>query len=365
MTTERISGPSDLEDGSYSAGARYENVIRTRPMAGLPGLAVTGAGGFIGGHLVRGFDARGASVLPLVRSVTEQSPAGARQLEDVLTDPSLLSGVDVLVHSAAVRHRHGIDSGEYRASNVELVERTMKACATARVRRFVLVSSVGVYGFPAQLPVTESHPYAPRTMYAATKVEAEMRARRVARDWGIELVIVRPTIVYGPGDRNGMLDKMATMIRGGVYHVVGSGDNILHHTHIDDIVDGLWLAATVVPARGEDFILAGPETTTLAALSGLVARALNRDLPRRHVPVAVARALATAVDAMAHSGMAFTRHEPPINHEKLDVMTLSVRFDTTKARRVLGFAPHVGYEEGIARTIRGEWPAMATVGAPS
>jgi nucleoside-diphosphate-sugar epimerase len=334
-------------------------------MPGPPWLAVTGAAGFIGSHLVRGFDARGSRVLPLVRTVTGRSPAGARVLDDALADPSTLSGVEVLVHAAAVRHRHGVDVGEYRASNIELVERTMKACKAAGVRRFVLVSSVGVHGFPARLPVTESHPYAPRTMYAATKVEAEMRARRMALQLGIEVVIVRPTIVYGPGDHNGMLDKMAAMIRAGMYRVVGSGNNILHHTHIDDIVDGIWLAATATSAGGEDFILAGPETTTLGALSELVARAVGRDLPRHHVPVSVARALATAVDMAAHRGVAFARREPPVNHEKLDVMTLSIHFDTTKARRALGFAPHVGYEEGIVRTLRGEWPTAASVGARS
>lgn len=332
-------------------------------MAGPPRLAVTGAAGFIGSHLVRGFDARGSRVLPLVRSMTGRSPAGARPLGAALEDPSTLSGIEVLVHAAAVRHRHGVDAGEYRASNVDLVERTMKACKAAGVRRFVLVSSVGVHGFPARLPVAESHPYAPRTMYAATKVEAETRARRMALQLGLELVIVRPTIVYGPGDRNGMLDKMAAMIRAGVYRVVGSGSNILHHAHIDDIVDGIWLAAASASASGEDFILAGPETTTLGALSTLVARAVGRDLPRQHVPVSVARAIATAVDVAAHSGALFTRSEPPINHEKLDVMTLSIHFDTTKARRALGFAPHVGYEEGIVRTLRGEWPVTASAGA--
>lgn len=331
-------------------------------MAGLPGFAVTGAAGFIGAHLVRGFDARGSTVVPLVRNLGPQSPAGALTLEDALSDPSLLSGVEIVVHAAAVRHRYGVDSAEYRASNVELVERAMRASAAAGVRRFVLVSSVGVYGFPARLPVTESHPYAPRTMYSATKVEAEMRARRVARECGIEIVIVRPTIVYGPGDRNGMLDKMAAMIRAGIYRVVGSGNNVLHHTHIDDVVDGVWLASTVAPA-GEDFILAGPEHTTLAALSALVARAVGRELPRRHVPASVARTLATGIDALAYGGIAFTRREPPINHEKLDIMTLSIHFDTSKARRMLGFDPQVGYEEGVLRTLRGEWPAMAVVGA--
>lgn len=325
--------------------------------------AITGAAGFLGTHLVRGFEARGARVLPLVRAVEDRFPSGSRTLDEVLAEPSALAGVDVVVHAAAVRHRYGTDASTYRASNVDLVERTIRACAAAGVRRFVLVSSVGVYGFPMRLPVTEEHPYAPRTMYAATKVEAEMRARRAARELGMPLVIARPTIVYGPGDRNGMLDKMAAMIRAGTYRIVGSGDNVLHHTHVDDVVEGVWLAATRPEAEDDHFILAGPETITLAGLSELVARAVGRPLGKTRVPGALARAVATVVDVAAHRGVAFAAREPPINHEKLDVMTLPICFDVGKARRRLGYDPRVGYEEGVMRTLRGEWPALARVGA--
>jgi nucleoside-diphosphate-sugar epimerase len=330
-------------------------------MSGM-GVAITGAGGFLGTHLVRGFEARGARVLPLVRAVEERSPAGSLPTSEVIATPARLRGIEVFVHAAAVRQRHGVDSATYRASNVDLVEHALRAAAEAQVRRFVHVSAVGVYGFPARLPVTEDHPYAPRTLYAATKVEAEMRARRAARDLGIELCIVRPTIVYGPGDRNGMLDKMAALIRGSTYRVIGSGDNVLHHTYVDDVVEGIWLAATRAEGAGEHFILAGPETTTLGALSELVAEAVGRPLPRRHVPAGFARALATVVDVAAYRGMAFVSSEPPLNHEKLDVMTLSLYFDGTKARRRLGFAPRVSYGEGVMRALRGTWPALAQAG---
>jgi dihydroflavonol-4-reductase len=343
--------PSALKYALYSAR-----------MASI-GAGITGASGFLGGHLVRGFEARGARVLPLVRAIDGRSPGGARVLSDVLVRPSPLEGHAVIVHGAAVRHRHGVDADTYHASNVTLVDRTLRAAGEAGVRRFVLVSSVGVYGFPTRLPVTEDHPYAPRTLYSATKVEAEMRARKTAREVGVALCIVRPTIVYGPGDRNGMLDKMAAMIRAGTYRVVGSGDNVLHHTYVDDIVEGIWLAATRPEAAGEHFILAGPETITLAALSGRVADAIGRPLPGLRVPVGVARALATVVDLAAERGIAFASREPPVNHEKLDVMTLPIAFDATKARRQLGWVPRVGYEEGVMRTLRGTWPALARAGA--
>jgi 2-alkyl-3-oxoalkanoate reductase len=327
--------------------------------AGIASAAIVGAGGFLGTHLVRGFEARGARVLPLVRQVEERSPAGARAFAEAFDDPSLLAGVGVVVHVAAVGARHGLDASSERTANLDLLERAMVLTAKAGVPRFVLVSSVGVYGYPSRLPVTEDHPYAPRTAHAAIRVEAEMRARRAARDQA------RPTEVYGPGARQGLLVAMAAMIGAGAYRVVGAGDNVLHHMHVDDAVEGLWLAATHPDAAADHFILAGPETTTLARFSELVSRALHRPLPRRHVPAGLARVVATLVDVAAYRGMAFLSRDPPLVHAKLDGLTLSLWFDIARAQGRLGFEPRVTYEEGVMRTLRGEWPALARAGAGS
>jgi nucleoside-diphosphate-sugar epimerase len=327
------------------------------------GVAVTGAAGFLGSHLVRGLEARGLRVLPLVHALQARSPAGSRTLDDALASPELLEGLDVVIHAAAPQYRRGGDAAIYRTANVELMERALRTAAAAHVRRFVLLSSVGVYGFPSRLPVTEEHPYAPRTLQAATKVEAEMRARRVARDLGVQLVIVRPTTVYGPGEGGEALGGMVAAIRAGTYRVVGAGENRLHHMHVDDLVEGIWLASTRPEAEGDHFILAGPETTTLEELSARVARALGRPLARSRVPSALARAVATVFDVAAHRGVAYAASEPPVNHEKLDGMTLPLWFDGSKARTRLGFAPRVGYEEGVMRTLCGEWPALARAGA--
>ncbi len=314
-------------------------------------VAVTGAAGFLGRHLCEALTARGDVVLPLVRAVDAKSPARARALADVLAEPRLLVGTDVVVHAAAARHRHGVDPATYNASNVDLVEQLLRACQ-GRVRRFVYVSSVGVYGFPVRLPIDESFPYAPVTTYSESKVAAEQVVRRVAKEVGVEWVIVRPTIIYGSGDTNGMLDKLARMVRSGTYLLVGDGRNTLHHTYISDTVAGVMLATAHPAAVGEDFILAGPETTTLGELSRLVAGAVGKRIPRVRVPLAFARAVASAVDLLARRGWAFAEREPPIDNEKLDVMCVPIAFDGSKARRVLGFEPRVGYEEGVRRTLR-------------
>lgn len=336
-------------------------------MGGISSAAITGAAGFLGRHLVRGFEARGARVLPLVRTLDDAGagfvPRGARTLELAWSEPALLEGVDVVVHAGGLRDRYGVDGATYRAANVELTERTMRAAAKAGVRRFVLVSCVSVYGFPPRLPVNEEYPYAPRTLQAATKVESEMRAKRAAHELGLDLVIARPSIIYGPGDRNGMVVKMAALMRARAYRIVGDGENLLHLAHIDDVVEGLWLTAERPEAERQDFILAGPETVTLTELSAIIAHTVGAPLSRTRIPVGLARAVATVVDVAAYRGLAFTGREPPVNHEKLDVLTLPVRFDTSKANRRLGFSPRVGYDEGIMRTLRGGWPALARAGA--
>jgi nucleoside-diphosphate-sugar epimerase len=334
-------------------------------MGRLGGAAIVGAGGFLGSHLVRGFEARGARIVPVVRTVGDRSAAGAVALDGLPGDAAALAGCEALVHAAAVRPRHRAESAEARATNLALLERAMRLAAAAHVPRFVLLSGVAVYGFPARLPVTEDHPYAPRTAQAAAKVEIEVRARRTARELGLDLVIVRPAPTYGPGDRASLVASMAQSMRAGTYRIVGAGDNVLHHVHVDDVVEGVWLAATVAEAAGDHFVLAGPETTTLAALSALVARAIDRPLPRRHVPSSFARALATVVDVATNRGIAFTDREPPLHHAMLDEATLPLCFDVAKARRRLGFAPRVGYAEGTMRTLRGEWPSLAQAGAGS
>jgi nucleoside-diphosphate-sugar epimerase len=131
---------------------------------------------------------------------------------------------------------------------------------------------------------------------------------------------------------------------------VGSGQNTLHHTHVDDVVRGIFQLAGRDSAKNDHFIIAGPETITLARLGELVARAVGKKVPRVHIPLRLARAVATGIDIAAYRGLAWTTREPPINNEKLDVMTVSIAFDASKAQRA-GFTAAIDYEEGIARTL--------------
>jgi UDP-glucose 4-epimerase len=320
--------------------------------------AITGAAGFLGQHLVRAFEHDGWSVLRIARSLRADSGIPAHEIPDaarettmdmVLQAPGLLDGIDVLVHAAAIRHRHGTSLDAYMASNVDLSVELLRKAA-GRIGRMVYISSVGVYGFPDALPVTESNPFRPRTLYSVTKVEAEKQLIAVSQTLKVDLTILRPTIIYGAGDRNGMMDKLAAMLRAGTYRIVGDGLNTLHHTHVDDVSHGV-LVASRASTTNDHFIVAGPETVTLRELSGLVARACGRRVPAARVPLWVARLAATTFDVSAYRGWGYSLREPPLNHEKLDVMTRSISFSSAKAIRLLGYAPSVTYADGIARTL--------------
>ncbi len=313
-------------------------------------LMITGAGGFLGRHLVSAGRDRGHWVLPVVRKLDPLAPPDSGTMDEVLRGALPEGHFDAVVHAAAVRHRHGVDAAAYRDSNVALVGRLLGAMR-GRASRFVLVSSVGVYGFPSALPVSERNVFAPTTLYSQTKVDAERLVRKLAEDYEMEFTIVRPTIIYGPGDDWGMLNKMVAMMRAGTYRIVGDGSNKLHHTFVGDVVDAILLSCHHPAARNEDFIIAGPEPTTLRELSLLVATTIGSRLPDLHIPMSVARVAATLIDVAAYRGLAWTTTEPPVNHEKLDVMTRSIWFDTSKASTRMGFVARTPYREGIWQTL--------------
>src|SRR4051794_16482926 len=107
-------------------------------------VVVTGAAGFLGSHVAKRAVEQGADVIGVTREARGREGISMASL---LADPGVLDGTDVLVHAAAIRHRHGADPASYRASNVDLVG-ALLAASKGRVKRFVHVSSVGVYGFP-------------------------------------------------------------------------------------------------------------------------------------------------------------------------------------------------------------------------
>ncbi len=318
-------------------------------------VLVTGATGFTGGHLARTLAARGERVRAIVRPRSLDKPAvadlralGIEIVTGDLVDAGAVAracaGCDAVYHIAATYREAGQPDRVYRAINVDGTRNVIDGARAQQVRRVVHCSTGGVHGHIVHPPANEDAPFSPGDVYQDTKLEAESLAREHGRAIGLDVAVVRPIGIYGPGDLRFL--KMFRGIARGRFPILGSGEVFYHLTFISDLVEGFRLAATRPEASGRTYIIAGPRYTTMNELAALIAKDLGAKPPSLRLPVWpfwVAGALCEAVCIPL-------RIEPPLYRRRVDFYTKSRAFDTTRARQELGYAPVVDLPEGIHRT---------------
>jgi nucleoside-diphosphate-sugar epimerase len=315
-------------------------------------VLVTGATGFTGGHLARHLVAGGQVGRALVREPARATALVADGIELVqgdLADPAslrpALTGIDIVHNVAALYRQAGLPRDAYARVNAAAVGALVDAAAKSGVRRVVHCSTVGVHGDVEHPPADEDAPFRPGDVYQETKVEGERLGRQAAARAGVELTIVRPSGIYGPGDRR--LLKLFKGVARRRFVVLGDGEIFYHLTYVEDLVEGMRLAGEVAEGANRDYILAGGEVTTLNELCTRIARAAGVAPPRLHLPVwPVWMAGAICEGLCAPLGI-----EPPLYRRRVDFFTKSRAFRIDRARRELGYAPRVGLDEGIRRTL--------------
>src|SRR5688572_3581294 len=285
-------------------------------------VLVTGATGFTGGHLARALAKRGREVVALVR---DQERAGSLKTDGItlakgdIRDAEAVeraaSGAEVVYHIAAVYRQAGLREDEYRAVNARAVATVIEAAARAGAKRVVHCSTVGVHGDVEHPPASEDAPLKPGDIYQVTKLEGEGVAREAAASTGVEVVIARPTGIYGPGDRR--LLKLFRGVARRQFLVLGSGEIFYHLTYIDDLVEGFRLCGEVPAAAGRTYILAGAEVTTLNELIRIIADVAGVKPSTRRLPVWPFWVAGAACEAMcAPFGI-----EPPLYRRRVDFFT--------------------------------------------
>lgn len=316
-------------------------------------VLVTGATGFTGGHLARSLRARGDDVTAMVRSAQGAAILrndGIRTVVGDLARPATLpdavrGGFDVIYNIAAMYREAGHPDSVYRQVNAVGVGQLIEAAASAGVRRVVHCSTVGVHGDVEHPPADEDAPLRPGDVYQVSKVEGERIAREAGKKTGIEVVIARPSGIYGPGDRR--LLKLFRGVARRKFVILGDGRIFYHLTYISDLVEGLRLCGEVPAAAGRTYILAGGEVPLLTDLARMIAEEARVPPPTLHLPVWpfwFAGAVCEAV--CAPLGI-----EPPIYRRRVDFFTKSRAFDITRAKTELGFEPRIDLRQGIQRTL--------------
>jgi dihydroflavonol-4-reductase len=319
---------------------------------------VTGAAGFIGAHLARELVTSGHEVLAVdvqPRPPQLRLPGLRYEQADIAETSSLaalLANADVVYHLASAHLQVNAQESQFRRVNVRAAVELVTACADAGVRRLVHASTVGIYGHVSDPPAREDAPAAPGNMYERTKLEGEIAVVARASDLDVDVIVLRPAWVYGPGCRR--TAKLLRSVSRGRFLYVGAGRNLRHPVYVSDTVAAFMLAAAAPPEMaGRDYIIAGPRPMELHELVERVAAAVGVVPPRRRLP----RRLALALGRTAELAWGLGRREPPFSRRSLVFFENDNAFDTTAARRDLGFTPATDLDDGIRRTIEDpEWP---------
>lgn len=313
-------------------------------------VLVTGATGFTGNHLARHLAASGHQVRALARNPAKATLGPNIEVVrgDLLERASVKAacqGVDVVYNIAALYRQAGLPKDAYQNVNARAVGWLIEEAAAAGVKRVVQCSTVGVHGDVEDPPANEDAPLRPGDVYQWTKLEGESIARQTAGRTGTELVIARPSGIYGPGDQR--LLKLFKGVAQRRFVMLGSGAIFYHLTYVDDLVEGFRRCGEAPAAAGRTYILAGAEVTTLKELVARIAAAAGVEPPTRSLP-AWPVWIAGALCEMACAPL---RIEPPLYRRRVDFFTKSRAFDIARARAELGYAPQVGLNEGIRRTL--------------
>ena len=313
---------------------------------------VTGGSGFIGGRLIQRLAGDGVAVRALARSDASAQTVADRGAEPVrgdLSDRDSLeagaAGADLAFHLAA----HVVEWGpweEFERGNVDGTENVLAACAAAGVRRFVhcgteaaLMAGDPLVNVDEQAPLRPDSP-AP---YPATKARAELAVRRANRS-DFETLTVRPRFVWGKGDTT-LLPGMIAAVEQGKWAWVGGGRNVTDTAHVDNVVEGLLLAAEKGRA-GEAYFVTDGEPVVFREFVTALIETQGVEPPDRSLPAWTAAPLARISEAAWK--LLPLRGEPPMTRFRAWILTQECTIDISKARRELGYEPIVSHEQGLA-----------------
>jgi nucleoside-diphosphate-sugar epimerase len=320
----------------------------------MPGtnVLITGATGLVGRHFARRAADAGYDVQAMIRRGSDRSALdglSVRFVEGDLAQPEMLpialAEADVVVHAAA----HVGDWGpaeKYRAINVVALEHMLYAVERhGRLRRWVQISSLGVYPARHHYGTDETVPANPAGLdgYTQTKAEAEFVVQRHVREHGLPAVILRPGFIYGGGDRHA-LPRIMEKIQAGKMRFLGRGDRVLNNTAVENLCDAILLAIETPGIEGETFNIRDDRLVTREEFINTIADYLGKPHPR-HVPEWLGRLLVGPIETMARLR---GRETPPLlTRAQMKFMTLNLDFSIAKAKRDLGYQPRVDFRDGM------------------
>ena len=306
-------------------------------------IFLTGASGFIGSQFLRLVLTRGCQVKVLSRDpgqwATNTSVAVYEgDLSREINWPRALMGVSVIVHMAAEIH----DKNAMQSVNFDGSLRLLNAAIDAGVHRWVQLSSVGAYGAVQDGMVDEHWDDCPVGLYEKVKSDFDLALIEASKSSHLEVCIVRPSNVYGPGMRNQSIQQMLNAIQKNLFAFVGPEGASANYVHVQDVVKALDLCVKHPQAANQTYIVSA--WATIEEMASGLAIGVGLNPPSRRIPLRVATLLAKAMQWWSRW---------PLTLSRVQAMSVRSRYSAGKIEKELGWKLTMPVKEGMREFARG------------
>lgn len=320
-------------------------------------VLVTGATGFVGGHVVEACLKKGWPVSVLTRPGSETGDLEKQGVTVFRGDPEDVSHLrravaeaEVVVNCAAKVGDWG-PLADYVRVNVDQLRLLLDACKGQGLSRFIHLSSLGVYAARHHHGTDESEPLPSwhRDGYSQSKVQAEKLVLQYYRDFGLPAVVLRPGFVYGPRDRT-VLPRIIDNLRKGMVRYPGAkGARALNTIFVRNLVDAIFLAIHNERAVGQVYNLTDGEFVSKRRFIEKIADAMGLPHPHLTPPYWLAWLVTWGFEKTAR--LRGAKEAPVFNFPRLKFMGLNLDFSIEKAKRELGYQPRVAFDDAMAETM--------------
>jgi nucleoside-diphosphate-sugar epimerase len=320
---------------------------------------ITGATGFIGGHLAQRLVQEGHQVRCLVRTSSDTSLLDRLDVEiavgDLTSARSLAraaEGCRYVFHCGALVSDWAT-AEEIARINVEGTLNLLEACVDASVQRFIHFSTTDIYGYPGGAAIDETHAATRfRNWYAQTKLAAEAEVRRVEKAHALDAVILRPATVYGPRSTD-VIGEIARAIRDGNMLLVDRGRAVAGLCYVDNLMDAALLALRHEAAPGHAFNVSDGLDITWKEFTDGLAKGLGCSQVRWTLPYWIANGVGFSLEHGYRLLRKTTRLKTPplLSRQAVHVLGKNQDFSNRKARELLGWEPRIDYAAGLEATL--------------
>ena len=321
---------------------------------------VTGAAGFLGGHLVEMLVEHGHEVRAMVRpgeaTTHLRSLKGVEIVYGDLTDAASLNravkGTQRVYHVAARTGPWGTETAYFAANVVGLAD-LIHAAVDAGIQRIVHTSSITVYGHHLQTTVTEGYPYhAEDNPYSRTKIAGERLITNLVKNYGAPIVTIRPAWIYGPRD-SASFGRFVALVESGKGLLIGSGTNNVPLVYVRDVAQALIKAGDAgEEVVGRSYTIADERRVTQEEFLNTIAEDLHVPPISRHLPYTALYAAGRTAELIWQALGRRNAAPPPITTYGITLLGRDQHFSIEKARHELGYAPAYDLKRGVAEGIR-------------